>query len=92
MLTCLQAALTSKSPWLTPFGRENEADAVKRSFKVENSDFLTLYNAYCHWREASGNGYEREFTRVSEDRIHRRPPLTLVTTCRRVSSPSRTSS
>ncbi|GAA5955052.1 hypothetical protein JCM3765_003173 [Sporobolomyces pararoseus] len=68
---CLDAALTitaalnSKSPWLTPFGREAEADAVKRSFKVENSDFLTTYNAYCSWREASANGFEREFTRKS---------------------------
>lgn len=50
---------------MTPFGREAEADAVKRSFKVENSDFLTTYNAYCSWREASANGFEREFTRVS---------------------------
>jgi ATP-dependent RNA helicase DHX29 len=68
---CLDAALTitaalnSKTPWLTPFGREAEADLVKRSFKIENSDFLTLYNAYCLWRDACGNGYEREFTRVS---------------------------
>ncbi|KAM0753239.1 P-loop containing nucleoside triphosphate hydrolase protein [Meredithblackwellia eburnea MCA 4105] len=66
---CLDAALTitaalnSKSPWLTPFGRESEADAVKRSFKVENSDFLTTYNAYCSWRQASSNGFERDFTR-----------------------------
>lgn len=64
-LSPLQATLNSKSPWLTPFGRESEADAVKRGFKVENSDFLTTYNAYCSWREASGNGYEREFCRVS---------------------------
>lgn len=59
----ITAALNSKSPWLTPFGREAEADAVKRNFKIENSDFLTTYNAYCCWREASANGYEREFTR-----------------------------
>lgn len=64
-----QAALNSKSPWLTPFGREAEADAVKRSFKVENSDFLTVYNAYCSWREASSNGYDREFTRVRVPRL-----------------------
>ncbi|SCV70876.1 BQ2448_3638 [Microbotryum intermedium] len=71
IFNCLDAALTitaalnAKSPWMTPFGREAEADAVKREFKVENSDFLTLYNAYCWWREASGNGFDREFTRVS---------------------------
>lgn len=64
LIELFQAGLNSKSPWLTPFGRESEADAVKRSFKVENSDFLTLYNAYCSWREASANGFEREFTRV----------------------------
>lgn len=57
--------LNAKSPWLTPFGREAEADAVKRGFKIENSDFLTTYNAYTVWREASGNGFEREFCRVS---------------------------
>lgn len=65
ILRIQQAALNSKSPWLTPFGRESEADAVKRSFKVENSDFCSLYNAYTSWREACGNGYEREFCRVS---------------------------
>ncbi|GAA5869867.1 hypothetical protein JCM3774_000517 [Rhodotorula dairenensis] len=68
---CLDAGLTiaaglnSKSPWLTPFGREAEADAVKRTFKVENSDFLTMYNAYCSWREACSNNCEREFCRKS---------------------------
>jgi len=68
---CLDAALTitaalnSKSPWVTPFGRENEADAVKRGFRVECSDFLTTYNAYTSWRAASSNGYEREFCRKS---------------------------
>lgn len=61
----ITAALNSKSPWVTPFGRETEADAVKRSFKIENSDFLTLFNAYNSWREASSNGYDREFCRKS---------------------------
>ncbi|GAA6051223.1 hypothetical protein JCM3770_005879 [Rhodotorula araucariae] len=71
IFNCLDAALTitaalnSKSPWVTPFGREHEADTVKRGFKVENSDFLTLYNAYCCWREACSNNYEREFCRKS---------------------------
>ncbi|GAA5938098.1 hypothetical protein JCM10213_000830 [Rhodosporidiobolus nylandii] len=71
IFNCLDAALTitaalnSKSPWLTPFGRESEADAVKRGFKVENSDFLTTYNAYCHWREACANNYEMQFVRKS---------------------------
>ncbi|BGO98493.1 hypothetical protein NBRC10513v2_002888 [Rhodotorula toruloides] len=61
----IAATLNSKSPWITPFGRESEADAVKRSFKTENSDFLTTYKAYCSWREACANNYEREFCRKS---------------------------
>jgi ATP-dependent RNA helicase DHX29 len=39
----IAAALSSKSPFVTPFGRESEAEAVKRAFKTENSDFLTLH-------------------------------------------------
>ncbi|GAA5823603.1 hypothetical protein JCM11251_000694 [Rhodosporidiobolus azoricus] len=71
IFNCLDAALTitatlnSKSPWITPFGRESEADAVKRGFKVENSDFLTTYNAYCSWRDACSNNYEMQFVRKS---------------------------
>ncbi|GAA5902381.1 hypothetical protein JCM6882_000515 [Rhodosporidiobolus microsporus] len=71
IFNCLDAALTitatlnSKSPWITPFGREAEADAVKRGFKVENSDFLTTYNAYCSWRDACSNNYEMQFVRKS---------------------------
>ncbi|GAA6012163.1 hypothetical protein JCM10207_005153 [Rhodosporidiobolus poonsookiae] len=64
MLT-ITAVLSSKSPWVTPFGREAEADTVKRAFKVENSDFLTTYNAYCRWREACSNNYEHQFIRKS---------------------------
>jgi ATP-dependent RNA helicase DHX29 len=60
----IQAALNSKSPWITPFGRESEADAVKRGFKIENSDFLTTYNAYCCWRDSCSNNYEHQFIRV----------------------------
>ncbi|GAA5984920.1 hypothetical protein JCM11641_003627 [Rhodosporidiobolus odoratus] len=71
IFNCLDAALTitaalnSKSPWVTPFGRESEADAVKRGFKIESSDFLTTYNAYCHWRDACSNNYEMQFVRKS---------------------------
>ncbi|GAA5855636.1 hypothetical protein JCM8547_001627 [Rhodosporidiobolus lusitaniae] len=61
----ITAALSSKSPWVTPFGREAEADAVKRGFDKYNSDFLTLYAAYCGWREACTNNYEHQFVRKS---------------------------
>ena len=79
VLGCLDPALTiaatlnSKSPFLTPFGKEDEAHRQKLTFKiglcfvrtlfrpsltnsVENSDFLTLHNAFSSWRRACTNG------------------------------------
>lgn len=68
----IAASLSAKSPFLTPFGKEDEAHRQKMSFKTggtqqtgcpfganditENSDFLTLHNAFASWRTASANG------------------------------------
>ncbi|KIK71157.1 hypothetical protein GYMLUDRAFT_66365 [Collybiopsis luxurians FD-317 M1] len=60
----IAAALNSKSPFLTPFGLEQEADRAKASFKSENSDFLTIHNAFSSWRRASANSnHIRKFCR-----------------------------
>ncbi|KAF9456536.1 P-loop containing nucleoside triphosphate hydrolase protein [Collybia nuda] len=62
----IAAALNSKSPFLTPFGFEQEADRAKQSFKTENSDFLTIHNAFASWRRASANpAFIRNFCRVN---------------------------
>ncbi|KAI0639258.1 P-loop containing nucleoside triphosphate hydrolase protein [Trametes polyzona] len=67
LFRCLDPALTiaatlnSKSPFLTPLGLEQEAEKAKLSFRVENSDFLTLHNAFASWRRASANGIARKF-------------------------------
>ncbi|ETW87318.1 hypothetical protein HETIRDRAFT_413634 [Heterobasidion irregulare TC 32-1] len=70
LFRCLDPALTiaatlnSKSPFLTPFGHEDEADRAKLSFRTENSDFLTLHNAFSSWRRASANpSFVRKFCR-----------------------------
>ncbi|RDX56021.1 P-loop containing nucleoside triphosphate hydrolase protein [Lentinus brumalis] len=71
LFRCLDPALTiaatlnSKSPFLTPLGLEAEAERAKLSFRVENSDFLTLHNAFASWRRASGNGIARKFCKTS---------------------------
>ncbi|PLW22095.1 hypothetical protein PCASD_17739 [Puccinia coronata f. sp. avenae] len=57
------AALNSKTPFLTPFGREQEADTIKKSFKVENSDFLTICKVYNSWRLACQNDHVHQFCR-----------------------------
>lgn len=71
LFKCLDAALTiaaalnSKSPFVTPFGRESEADSVKSSFRVGNSDFLTIANAFNSWRRAVGQKHHFVFCRKS---------------------------
>jgi ATP-dependent RNA helicase DHX29 len=78
LLRCLDpaltiaAALSSKSPFVSPFGLEQEADLAKSAFRIgeqwsavlrttklngdaENSDFLTIHNAFASWRRLSAN-------------------------------------
>ncbi|KZT74762.1 P-loop containing nucleoside triphosphate hydrolase protein [Daedalea quercina L-15889] len=52
----IAAALNAKSPFVTPMGLEQAADRAKMSFRVENSDFLTIHNAFASWRRACANG------------------------------------
>ncbi|KAK7463716.1 hypothetical protein VKT23_005652 [Stygiomarasmius scandens] len=61
----IAATLNSKSPFISPLGLEQEADRAKASFKLENSDFLTLHNAFSSWRRACANGSTRKFCRQS---------------------------
>ncbi|KDQ63609.1 hypothetical protein JAAARDRAFT_119632 [Jaapia argillacea MUCL 33604] len=72
LFRCLDPALTiaatlnSKSPFLTPFGFAREAELAKSSFRVDNSDFLTLHNAFSSWRRASATpGIVDKFCRQS---------------------------
>lgn len=51
----IAAALGSKTPFITPFGFEAQADAAKKGFATGNSDFLTIVNAFDSWRRASDN-------------------------------------
>ncbi|KAG1832352.1 hypothetical protein DFJ58DRAFT_848017 [Suillus subalutaceus] len=44
-----------KSPFTVPMGMEQEADRAKSSFCIDNSDFLTINNAFSSWRRASEN-------------------------------------
>lgn len=45
------AALSSKSPFLSPMHAKKQADSVRLGFKRGDSDLLTLYNAYSTWRK-----------------------------------------
>ena len=45
------AALSSKSPFVSPLHAKKQADSVRLGFKKGDSDLLTVYNAYCSWRK-----------------------------------------
>ena len=66
MAITVAAMLSSKSPFITPFGQRNQADTVRLAFRRGDSDLLTMYNAYLAWRRvcqsASGGG-EYQFCR-----------------------------
>ncbi|KAG1404697.1 hypothetical protein G6F60_004143 [Rhizopus arrhizus] len=47
----IAAALSFKSPFVRPFGKEYEADRARARFECNNSDFLTVYQAYEVWRD-----------------------------------------
>jgi ATP-dependent RNA helicase DHX29 len=49
----IAAILSSKSPFVTPFGDKQRADTTRLAFSKGNSDLLTAYNAYVSWRNVS---------------------------------------
>jgi ATP-dependent RNA helicase DHX29 len=68
MAITVAAMLSSKSPFVTPFGQRNQADTVRLAFRRGDSDLLTMYNAYLAWRRvcqsaSAGGGGEYQFCR-----------------------------
>lgn len=60
MAVTVAAILSSKSPFVAPFGQRAQADAVRQAYRRGDSDLLTVYNAYLAWKRvceaAPGNG------------------------------------
>ncbi|KAJ4417261.1 hypothetical protein N0V82_006294 [Gnomoniopsis sp. IMI 355080] len=60
MAVTVAAILSSKSPFVAPFGQRSQADAVRLAYRKGDSDLLTVYNAYLAWKRvcqsSSGNG------------------------------------
>jgi ATP-dependent RNA helicase DHX29 len=67
MAITVAAILSSKSPFVAPFGQRNQADSIRRGFRKGDSDLLTVYNAYTAWKRvcqsAAGGGAEFQFCR-----------------------------
>lgn len=67
MAITVAAILSSKSPFVAPFGQRNQADTIRKGYRKGDSDLLTVYNAYLAWKRvcqsASGGGGEFQFCR-----------------------------
>lgn len=68
MAVTVAAILSSKSPFVAPFGQRSQADAVRLAYRKADSDLLTVYNAYLAWKRvclsSQGNtGQESQFCR-----------------------------
>ncbi|KAK4148980.1 P-loop containing nucleoside triphosphate hydrolase protein [Chaetomidium leptoderma] len=67
MAITVAAILSSKSPFVAPFGQRTQADTIRRGFRKGDSDLLTVYNAYTAWKRfsqsAKGGGAEFQFCR-----------------------------
>jgi HrpA-like RNA helicase len=54
---CVDAALTiaasmsARSPFVSPFGKRDLADAARKEFATEGSDHLTILNAFTQWKD-----------------------------------------
>ncbi|KAJ6259766.1 ATP-dependent RNA helicase DHX29 [Drechslerella dactyloides] len=48
----IAAILSSKSPWIQPFGKREQAEIARMSWRTGDSDLLTTYYAYCGWRKS----------------------------------------
>ncbi|RDL38031.1 p-loop containing nucleoside triphosphate hydrolase [Venustampulla echinocandica] len=60
----IAAILSSKSPFVAPFGARGQADTIRLSFRRGDSDLLTVYNAYLAWKRVClSNSSEFQFCR-----------------------------
>ncbi|XP_030623769.1 ATP-dependent RNA helicase DHX29 [Chanos chanos] len=59
-IATIAAAMSEKSPFVTPMGRKEQANLAKSALAVANSDHLTIYNAYLGWKRARRDGTQAE--------------------------------
>lgn len=57
-LLTFAAAMSSRSPFVSPFDKREQADEARKTFSVAGSDHLTILNAFNQWselRQTEGN-------------------------------------
>ncbi|XP_067889108.1 ATP-dependent RNA helicase DHX29 isoform X2 [Heterodontus francisci] len=73
----IAAAMTEKSPFVTPINGKDEANFAKAALALANSDHLTVYNAYLGWKNVRCDGYRAEMTYCKKHFLSRTALLTM---------------
>jgi ATP-dependent RNA helicase DHX57 len=76
----MAACLSSKSPFVSPFSRRDEADKTKQQFSTYNSDQLTVLRAYKGWIKARESGYSAGQSFAQENFLSNRTLQMIVET------------
>lgn len=71
----IAAAMSSKSPFLSPFGNRDAADEARRTFSVDDSDHLTILEAFNQWKALRARSEERATNDFVRDRFLSRMTL-----------------
>uniref|UniRef100_A0A672K3L0 RNA helicase n=1 Tax=Sinocyclocheilus grahami TaxID=75366 RepID=A0A672K3L0_SINGR len=56
IVTTIAAAMSEKSPFVTPMSRKEEANLAKSALAVANSDHMTICSAYLGWKSSWSEG------------------------------------
>ncbi|XP_078075330.1 ATP-dependent RNA helicase DHX29 isoform X2 [Mustelus asterias] len=73
----IAAAMTEKTPFVTPINGKEEANLAKAALALANSDHLTIYNAYLGWKNIRCDGYRAEMTYCKKHFLSRTALLTM---------------
>ncbi|KAL0254872.1 hypothetical protein SLS55_009396 [Diplodia seriata] len=57
----IAAILSSKDPFIAPFGQRQRADLARLAYRRGDSDLLTAYHAYATWRKVCTTPGQSEF-------------------------------
>ncbi|XP_050977642.1 ATP-dependent RNA helicase DHX29 [Labeo rohita] len=76
-IAIIAAAMSEKSPFVTPMSRKEEANLAKSALAVANSDHMTIYNAYLGWKSSRSEGMRAEMAYCRRHFLNRTALMTI---------------
>ncbi|KAF4108017.1 hypothetical protein G5714_010776 [Onychostoma macrolepis] len=76
-IATIAAAMSEKSPFVTPMSRKEEANLAKSAIAVANSDHMTIYSAYLGWRSSRSEGTRAEMAYCRRHFLNRTALITI---------------